>query len=254
MTKKSNFEKVSLTLTHQHPKDMRATVFFTFHVLPKGLTNTVVFFTSIFHAPPVGTAGTEPRSCACCETHTHPTLMHTPLRSGAYLPYIFRPSISLPDHVFRFPGSFFVTARVRSTREGNIYTWKCLSVHFGGGGGPRSRSGGVPGLRSGGVPGPGRGGPRSRGGTQSQVWGGTQSQVWRGYLVSGPGGYPVSVKGKFFDTRFGLIHVQTGKKILSRDPPPPTPRKGKNFWHQIWLDTCSDWQKKFLSREPPPPQ
>ena len=73
------------------------------------------------------------------------------------------------------------TARVRSTREGNIYTWKCLSVHFWGGGsqvqvqvgvGPRSRSrwgrgvpgpglgglpsprlGGVPGLRSGGVPG-----------------------------------------------------------------------------------------------------
>ena len=28
------------------------------------------------------------------------------------------------------------TARVRSTREGNIYTWKCLSVHFGGGGVP----------------------------------------------------------------------------------------------------------------------
>ena len=28
-----------------------------------------------------------------------------------------------------------ITARVRSTREGNIYTWKCLSVHFFGGGG-----------------------------------------------------------------------------------------------------------------------
>ena len=28
-----------------------------------------------------------------------------------------------------------ITARVRSTREGNIYTWKCLSVHFWGGGG-----------------------------------------------------------------------------------------------------------------------
>ena len=23
----------------------------------------------------------------------------------------------------------FITARVRSTREGNIYTWECLSVH-----------------------------------------------------------------------------------------------------------------------------
>ena len=34
-------------------------------------------------------------------------------------------------------------------------------------------------------------------------------------------GYLVSVKGKIIDTRFGLIHVQTGKKIFwSRDPPP----------------------------------
>ena len=33
---------------------------------------------------------------------------------------------------------------------------------------------------------------------------------------------PPLVKGKFFDTRFGLIHVQTGKKnFLSRDPPSP---------------------------------
>ena len=29
--------------------------------------------------------------------------------------------------------------------------------------------------------------------------------------------------------------------------------KGKNFWHQIWLDTCSDWGKKFLPRDPPSP-
>ena len=28
------------------------------------------------------------------------------------------------------------------------------------------------------------------------------------------GGYPVSVKGKIFDTIFGLIHVQTGKKFF----------------------------------------
>ena len=33
-----------------------------------------------------------------------------------------------------------------------------------------------------------------------------------GYPVSDLGGYLVSVKGKIFDTRFGLIHVQTGKK------------------------------------------
>ena len=41
------------------------------------------------------------------------------------------------------------------------------------------------------------------------------------------GGYPVSVKGKIFDTRFGLIHVQTGKKNFCRGTPPPS--KGKNF-------------------------
>ena len=37
------------------------------------------------------------------------------------------------------------------------------------------------------------------------------------------GGYPVSVKGKFFDTRFGLIHVQAGKKIFVEGTPPPPP-------------------------------
>ena len=72
----------------------------------------------------------------------------------------------------------------------------------------------------------------------------------RGFLVSGLGGYPVSgprgstrsqvsgeggvpvppfpVKGKNFDTRFGLIHVQTGKKIFAEGPPSP-PSKEKNF-------------------------
>ena len=28
--------------------------------------------------------------------------------------------------------------------------------------------------------------------------------------------------------------------------------KGKNFWHQIWLDTCSDWEKIFCQGNPPP--
>ena len=41
------------------------------------------------------------------------------------------------------------------------------------------------------------------------------------------------------------------KNFLSRDPPPPS--KGKNFWHQIWLDTCSDWGKIFCRGTPPPP-
>ena len=89
-------------------------------------------------------------------------------------------------------------------------------------------------VQVGGVPGPGLGGLRSQvwggsqvsslGGPRSQVWGGLRSQVQggpRSQVQGGPrsrsggvpcpgpgmGGYPVSVKGKIFDTRFGLIHV-----------------------------------------------
>ena len=131
-------------------------------------------------------------------------------------------------------------------------------------GGPRSilgwggtpsqvQVGGVPEpALDGGVPNPSldRGVPPS----QVQVGGGPQSQVWgEGFPVWGPGGYLVSVKGKIFDTRFGLIHVQTGKKKIFVEGPSPPPVKGKFFWHQIWLDTCSDWEKHFLSRDPPPP-
>ena len=70
----------------------------------------------------------------------------------------------------------------------------------------------VPGLRfSGVVP-----GLRFLGGYQvSDFWGGGGYQVSdfrRGYLVS--------VKGKLFDTRFGLIHVQTGKFFFVKGPPP----------------------------------
>ena len=106
----------------------------------------------------------------------------------------------------------------------------------GGGGSPRSQIfwRGVPGLRFSG------GGPRSQ-----IFWGGPRSQIFWG------GGCPVSIKGKIFDTRFGLIHVQTGKKIFCQGTPPPS--KGKKFWHQIWLDTCSDWGKKIFVEGPPPP-
>ena len=64
-------------------------------------------------------------------------------------------------------GFLFFTARVRSTREGNIYTWECLSVHNCGGGG-------YPVLGLG------------EGGTPSQVW-------WQGgYPIPGlVGGYPL---------------------------------------------------------------
>ena len=60
------------------------------------------------------------------------------------------------------------------------------------------------------------------GGSQSQIGGGTQSQIWGGYpgLRSVGGGVPGLGKGKIFDTRFGLIHVQTGKKNFCRGTPP----------------------------------
>ena len=113
-----------------------------------------------------------------------------------------------------------ITARVR-TYDGRLCFHRCVSV------------------QGRGVPGPGRGGSQVQvqvGGSQvqvggvpclggSQFWGGSQFQG--GYPVSGQGRYPVSVKGKFFDTRFGLIHVQPGKKIFVERLPPPS--KGKNF-------------------------
>ena len=109
------------------------------------------------------------------------------------------------------------TARIRRMTGGYIFTL-CVNQHLGGG--PRSQifRGGVPGLRF-----SGRGGPRSQ-----IFWGwgeGPRSQTfWGGSQVSdflGGGGSPVSIKGKIFDTRFGLIHVQTRKKIFVEGPPPP---------------------------------
>ena len=68
--------------------------------------------------------------------------------------------------------------------------------------------------------------------------------------LGGKGGFPVSVKGKFFDTRFGLIHVQTGKKIfLLRDPPLV---KGKFFDTRFGLIHVQTGEKIFLSRDTPP--
>ena len=63
---------------------------------------------------------------------------------------------------------------------------------------------------------------------------------------------PRPVKGKFFDTRFGLIHVQTGKKFfLSRDHPALV--KGKFFDTRFGLIHVQTGKKIFLLRDPPPP-
>ena len=67
------------------------------------------------------------------------------------------------------------------------------------------------------------------------------------FFVEGP---PLPVKGKFFDTRFGLIHVQTGKKFLSRAAPPPLPVKGKIFDTRFGLIHVQTG-KKNLSRAAP---
>ena len=100
------------------------------------------------------------------------------------------------------------TARVRSTREGNIYTWECLSVHHCGGGYPISGlvAGGIPHPRPGGVPHPRSGGthprsgwgvphPRSGRGVPHprSGWGGTPSQVLLGIPHLRSGGYPSQV-------------------------------------------------------------
>ena len=88
----------------------------------------------------------------------------------------------------------------------------------------------------------------------TQEGGGGRSQVKvRGagrYPVSGLGGYPVSVKGKNFDTRFGLIHVQTGKNFFVKGTPPPPPVKGKIFDTRFGLIHVQTGKK--LLRDPPP--
>ena len=138
---------------------------------------------------------------------------------------------------------------------------------------------------SGGLPDPALDG--GRGGTWSSLgWGGrSQSRLGqgRGYPNLGRGGYPISgkeknfwhqiwldtcshwkkffftggpplpVKGKIFDTRFGLIHVQTGNKIFCRGTPPPPTVKGKFFDTRFGLIHVQTGKKKFRRGTTPPP-
>ena len=134
--------------------------------------------------------------------------------------------ITADKPVFWLHYQHFITARIRRMTGGYIFTL-CVNPHLGGVPDPALDGGG-----RGGVPDP----ALDRGGYLIQPWmggravpdpaldgGGVPDQA-----LDGGGGVPVSVKGKIFDTRFGLIHVQNGKKILlSRDPPPPS--KGKFF-------------------------
>ena len=129
-------------------------------------------------------------------------------------------------------------------REGTVFTGVCLLT-----------------FTVGGVPGPGWGGVlvSDLGGCQVQVQGvlvsdlgGSQVQVQVGEGIRSQiwGGYPVSVKEKIFDTRFGLIHVQTGKKIFWRGTPPPV--KGKFFDTRFGLIHVQTGKKNFCQGTPPP--
>ena len=62
---------------------------------------------------------------------------------------------------------------------------------------------------------------------------------------------PTPVKGKNFDTRFGLIHVQTGKNIFCQGPPLPV--KGKIFDTRISLIHVQTGEKIFVKGHPPAP-
>ena len=139
------------------------------------------------------------------------------------------------NHLFLGP---FFTARVRSTREGNIYTWKCLSVHFWGGGSHVSDF--------------------WEGGSHvSDFWGGSHvsdfgggshvSDFWGGSHVSDFGGVPCL---RFLGGGSQVSDFQGGPMSQIFGGVPGL-SKGKNFWHQIWLDTCSD-QKKIFCRGTPP--
>ena len=198
-------------------------------------------------------------------------LNHLSLSQGHFISLsLFLPQMQFYSKI-KIPcdfGCLFLPPAYIVWREGTVFTGVCLLTFQGVGGsqvqvggGPKSRSGGVlvsglggPGLRSGGSQSQLRGGPGLRsGGSWSQVWGvlvsgpgGSQSQVW--------GGVPSLSKGKNFWHLIWLDTCSDWKKFFCRgDPsPPPPPSKGKNFWHQIWLDTCSDWRKIFLLRDIPP--
>ena len=73
---------------------------------------------------------------------------------------------------------------------------------------------------------------------------------------AGAGGGPGLSKGKNFWHQIWLDTCSDWKKnFFVKGPPLPPPSRGKNFWHQIWLDTCSDWKKKiFCQGTPPPPR
>ena len=151
------------------------------------------------------------------------TIQVSPL---SFLSYSHLQALGTYNHLF----AMFLPPAIRRMGEGNsfsLFTFRrgggVTRSSLGRGEGGQSQiffgGGGVPCLRFSGGGGSGWSQVSDfRGGApRSQISGGApRSQIFRG-------GYPVSVKGK-------------------------------NFWYQIWLDTCSDWEKFFCRGTPPPPQ
>ena len=122
----------------------------------------------------------------------------------------------------KFRHTLFITARVRSTREGNIYTWECpVCSHCGGG-----RGGGG----EGGYPIPGL----ARGGTLSHVW-------WGGVPHPRSGGLPPSRPGVPPNLRWGTPQTWDGVPPQTWDGVTPRTWDGVPPW---------TWDGVL----PPPPQ
>ena len=81
-----------------------------------------------------------------------------------------------------------------------------------------------------------------RGGPRSQIFGGGGWVPGLRFLGGGPG-------LKFLGWGWGsqVSDFWGGGAV-------PGLSKGKNFWHQIWLDTCSDQKNFFVEGPPPPPK
>ena len=78
-------------------------------------------------------------------------------------------------------------------------------------------------------------------------------RLGKNFLSRDPSPPPPPVKGKNFGTRFGLIHVQTGKKFLVEGPPPPPPVKGTIFGTRFGLIHVQTRKKIFVEGPPPLP-
>ena len=99
------------------------------------------------------------------------------------------------------------------------------------------------------------------GSPMSQIFGGggvPMSQIFRGgsHVSDFCGGSPClrflgggSPMSQIFGRGSHVSDFRGGSQVSDfRGGGVPSLSKGKNFWHQFWLDTCSDWEKIFWLR------